>query len=207
MAPDSLPVLHRSVLADGIRGLTHSKCERESLLYQSESRWTDCFPGVNSPVGLLTSVPQLTRRTLDNIVRGWRPKDHREILTKLAPSAPRFSTVGDVRGRSYSRAEKVKLPTRVHNEYMATNEHGWIGHGAGDNSHLTDEQRQVVEGRIRERQEQRGGLLGVVEVYVYEHGCQEQVIFPHGSLLGVETDASVISEIVARASAELANWR
>jgi hypothetical protein len=65
----------------------------------------------------------------------------------------------------------------------------------------------MVEEHNRERQEQRGGLLGVVEVSVYEHGCHQQVIFPHGSLLGVETDASVISEIVARASAELANWR
>ncbi|HVA53922.1 MAG TPA: hypothetical protein VNF05_10465 [Acidimicrobiales bacterium] len=90
---------------------------------------------------------------------------------------------------------------------MAANEHGWIGYGAGDNSHLTDEQRQMVEDRIRERQEQRGGLLGIVEVYVYEHGCHQQVNFPYGSLLGVETDASVISEMVARASAELGNWR
>jgi hypothetical protein len=64
----------------------------------------------------------------------------------------------------------------------------------------------MVEERHRERQEQRGGLLGVVEVYVYERGCHPQVNFPHGSLLDVETDASVISEIVARASAELANW-
>jgi hypothetical protein len=91
---------------------------------------------------------------------------------------------------------------------MATNEYDWISYGGdGDNSHLTDEQRQMVEERIRERQEQQGGLLGVVEVSVYEHGCHPQVNFPRGSLLGVETDASVISEIVARASAELANWR
>jgi transposase len=91
---------------------------------------------------------------------------------------------------------------------MATNEHGWISYvGGGDNSHLTEDQRQMVEERIRERQEQRGGLLGVVEVHVYEHGCHQQVTFPHGSLLGVETDASIISEMVARARAELANWR
>ena len=64
----------------------------------------------------------------------------------------------------------------------------------------------MVEARIRDRQEQRGGLLGVVEVYVYEHGCHQQVSFPEESLLGVETDASVISEIVARAAAELADW-
>ena len=103
---------------------------------------------------------------------------------------------------------EVRLPIRVHNGFVATNEHGWISYvGGSDNSHLTDEQRQMVEERIRERQEQRGGLLGVVEVTVYEHGCHQQVNFPLGSLLGVETDASVISEIVARASAELANWR
>jgi hypothetical protein len=50
-------------------------------------------------------------------------------------------------------------------------------------------------------------LLGVVVVRVYEHGCHQQVNFPDGSLLGVETDASVISGMVARARAELANWR
>jgi hypothetical protein len=91
---------------------------------------------------------------------------------------------------------------------MATNDHGWISYvGGGDNSHLTDEQRQLVEERIRERQERQGGLLGVVEVRVFENGCHQQVTFPHGSLLGVETEASVISEMVARARAELANWR
>jgi len=90
---------------------------------------------------------------------------------------------------------------------MATNEHGWISYGEGDNSHLTDEERMMVEERIRERRELQGGLLGVVVVSVYEYGCQQQVNFPHGALLGVETDASVISEIVARASTELANWR
>jgi hypothetical protein len=89
---------------------------------------------------------------------------------------------------------------------MATNEHGWIGYGEGDNSHLTGEQREIVEERIRDRHEQRGGLLGVIEVSVYEHGCHQQVSFPNGSLLEAETNASVISEIVARASAELANW-
>jgi hypothetical protein len=91
---------------------------------------------------------------------------------------------------------------------MATNEHGWLSYvGGGDNSHLTDEQRLMVEQRIRERQEQQGGLLGVVEVRVFEHGCEPQVSFPGGSLPGVETDAAIISEMAARARAELANWR
>jgi hypothetical protein len=90
---------------------------------------------------------------------------------------------------------------------MTKNQQAWISHGADDNSHLTDEQRQMVEERNDERQERRGGLLGIVEVYVYEHGCRPQVNFPDGSLLGIDSDASAISEAVARASAELANWR
>jgi len=91
---------------------------------------------------------------------------------------------------------------------MATNDSGWISYvGGGDNGHLTDDKRKMVEDGNRERQEQRGVLLGIVEVSVYEHGCHQQVSFPQGSLLGVESDPSVISEIVARASAELANWR
>ncbi|HEY1762740.1 MAG TPA: hypothetical protein VGG17_09125 [Acidimicrobiales bacterium] len=86
---------------------------------------------------------------------------------------------------------------------MATNEHGWIRYsGGGENSQLSDEQRQKFNESIHERQEQQGGLLGIVEVSVYEHGCHPQVSFPHG----VETEASAISEMVARASAELANW-
>jgi len=95
----------------------------------------------------------------------------------------------------------------MHNEFMTTNQHGWLSYGEGDNSHLTLEQRQMVEESSRERREQLGGLLGVVVVSVYEHCCDQQVNFPDGSLLGVETDPSAISDIVARASAELANWR
>jgi hypothetical protein len=101
----------------------------------------------------------------------------------------------------------VSRELNVHNEAM-TQDHGWISYvGNGDNSHLTDDQREWVEERIRQRQEARGGLLGVVEVRVYEHGCEPQVSFPRGAILGVETDASVISGIVARARTELANWR
>lgn len=108
-----------------------------------------------------------------------------------------------------SNAVSVALDThhaRVHNGLMVTSEQGWISYGEGDNSHLTQEQRQSVQERISERQENRGGLLGIVEVRVYEQGCQPQVSFPNGSLLGVDTDDSVISEIVARATSELANW-
>jgi hypothetical protein len=89
---------------------------------------------------------------------------------------------------------------------MTMSEDDWISYGAGDNAHLTVEQRHMVEQRVTERKEQQGELLGVVVVSVYEKGCHSQVNFPDGSVLGVETDGSVISEMVSRASAELANW-
>ncbi len=94
-----------------------------------------------------------------------------------------------------------------HNGHMAQ-DHGWISYvGGGDNSHLTEEQRLRVEGAIRERRESRGGLLGVVQVRVYENACEAQVSFPQGSMLGVETEGPVIADMVARARTELADWR
>ena len=93
--------------------------------------------------------------------------------------------------------------TTVHNEGM-TQEHGWFSYvGGGDNSDLTGEQRQMVEERIRNR----GELLGVVQVRVFENGCEPYVTFPQGAVLGVETDQSVIAEMVARARTELVDWR
>jgi len=81
---------------------------------------------------------------------------------------------------------------------------GWFScTGNGDNSHLTDEQRQIVEERIRSR----GQLLGVVQVRVFENGCEPFVTFPQGAALGVETDQSVIAEIVSRARTRLVDWR
>lgn len=104
--------------------------------------------------------------------------------------------------------EKIELPPRVHSGSVAKNERGAVNYSDGsDNSHPTEEQRQMVEECIGERHDLRGGWLEIVEVQVYEHDGHEQVTIPHGSLLGVETDACVISEIVVRASAELADWR
>ena len=94
----------------------------------------------------------------------------------------------------------VNFKTTVHNEGMAQS---WISYGSGHNSHLTDEQRQMSEERIR----LRGQLLGVVQVRVYENGCEPGVAFPQGAALGVETDQSVIAEMVARARTELTDWR
>ena len=87
------------------------------------------------------------------------------------------------------------------------NDHGWISYGPGDNSHLSEDQRGWVEERIRQHEASRGGLLGVVEVRVYEQACEPQVSFPQGAILGVEADSSLISEMVDRARSELADWR
>ena len=81
---------------------------------------------------------------------------------------------------------------------------GWFSYtGGSDNSHLTGEQRQIVEDRIRSR----GQLLGVVQVRVYENGCEPYVTFPEGAVLGVETDQSVIADMVVRARTRLVDWR
>jgi hypothetical protein len=47
----------------------------------------------------------------------------------------------------------------------------------------------------------------VVQVRVYENGCESYVTFPRDAVLGVETDQSEIAEMVARARAQLVDWR
>jgi len=96
----------------------------------------------------------------------------------------------------------VTCNTEVHNGAI-TEGHGWFSYTGSGRSHLTAEQRQTVEKRI----DRRGQLLGVVQVRVFENGCEPFVTFPQGSLLGVETDQSMIEEMVTRARSVLANWR
>jgi hypothetical protein len=78
---------------------------------------------------------------------------------------------------------------------LVSTDHGWVSSSPGDNSHQSDEVRQL----IGNRRERRGKLLAVVAVRVYEHEAEPQVTFPPESLLGVETDQAVISEVVRRA--------
>jgi hypothetical protein len=90
----------------------------------------------------------------------------------------------------------VDLGTTRHNEAMAQ-DHVWFSStGRDDNSHLTDEQRQIVQERTRSR----GELLGVVHVRVYENGCEPYVTFPEGAALGVDADQSVIAHALAPGS-------
>jgi hypothetical protein len=86
-------------------------------------------------------------------------------------------------------------------------EHGWVSYTPGDNSHLSPEVRAEVERRIKRRQEERGALLAIVEVRVYENDEEPQVSFPQDAVLGAHTDSSIISIVVARAREQLAHWR
>jgi hypothetical protein len=88
-----------------------------------------------------------------------------------------------------------------------TAQHGWVAYTSGDNSHLSPEVRAEMERRMKQRQRERGALLAIIEVRVYEHDEEPQVSFPPDALLGNETDSSVISEVVARAREQLGHWR
>jgi len=87
-------------------------------------------------------------------------------------------------------------------------DHGWLAYsGLGDNSHLTEERRRLAEQMMKERREQRGKLLAVVQVHVYEHNANASVTFPQEAILGPDSDSSMISGVVARARGELLDWR
>jgi hypothetical protein len=80
---------------------------------------------------------------------------------------------------------------------------GWASSSPGDNAHQSGEVRQL----IRDRRERKGELLAVVVVRLYEHDEEMSVSFPPDAVLGVETDQSVISEVVRRAREQLTQWR
>jgi len=88
-----------------------------------------------------------------------------------------------------------------------TVEHGWVSYTSDDNSHLSPKVRAKVGRRIKRRQEERGAILAIVEVRVYENDEEPQVSFPQDALLGVESESSIISDVVARAREQLAHWR
>jgi hypothetical protein len=86
-------------------------------------------------------------------------------------------------------------------------ESGWISYGSGENEHLSPEGRSR-ERALRERHRvERGALLAVVSVDVYEHSAEAGVGFPDGSLLQVESPSAEIAAVVLRAGAALNDWR
>jgi hypothetical protein len=86
-------------------------------------------------------------------------------------------------------------------------ENGWVGFTPGDNAHLTDAKRAVVHERVELAHRRRGPLLGIVEVRVYEHGCDPQVSFTADCVLGADSSPDDIALMVERARIELGDWR
>ena len=93
-----------------------------------------------------------------------------------------------------------------HTGTMAT-DHGWVSWTPSGNSNLSPEASAEVERRVKARNEERGALLAIVEVRVYENSELPGVCFPEDVVLGIETDSSVIATVVARARAQLEHWR
>jgi hypothetical protein len=64
------------------------------------------------------------------------------------------------------------------------------------------------KGRSSKNESRRGPLLGVVQIRVYENGCEFFVTLPRDAVLGLETDQSEVAAMVARARARLLfDWR
>jgi hypothetical protein len=84
---------------------------------------------------------------------------------------------------------------------------GWVSYGPSGKPELPDDERNRIKEIVQERADARGELLAVVEVRVYEHDEMPYVTFPPDATLGVETDASAISDVVSRARDKLTAWR
>lgn len=84
---------------------------------------------------------------------------------------------------------------------------GWVTYVlGGENGHLTEEQRGLIEEEMRRRRERRGRLLAVLEVRVYENETEPQIFFPPGALLKPDSDGREIIGVVERAREDLAVW-
>jgi hypothetical protein len=80
----------------------------------------------------------------------------------------------------------------------------WTGDSWVD---LPPETRERARRNMIDRHRERGPLLAIVEVRVYEAGAEPQISFTHDCTLGVETDRETLAGVVARARDALAGWR
>ncbi len=105
------------------------------------------------------------------------------------------------------QAHEAKDPAYDTPEYKRQETTGWVAWSPMVGADLPDDVRAEAERRVREHRKQRGALLAVVEVRVFENGSEAQVSFPHEGLLGPDSGPVAISEVVAMAREELATWR
>lgn len=85
---------------------------------------------------------------------------------------------------------------------MSTND-GWVSSTPETFATLPE----TVQHSVHERQAQRGDLLALVTVRVYEHDEEPYVTFPDDAHLEPESDSSAIVDVVARARESLTHWR
>jgi hypothetical protein len=99
-------------------------------------------------------------------------------------------------GRRVAAAGSRRLPTLIHCEvgayWIHAANHGGVSSSPAGRADLPDDERNRLEASIKKREEDREGLLAVVEVRVYEHHEVPYITFPPDALLGVESDPSAI---------------
>ena len=83
----------------------------------------------------------------------------------------------------------------------------WVGFIPHSIDNLPPETQAKVRKTMRERSEQRGRLLAVVEVRVFERDEHAQVSFTSDSALTPDADPATIAEVVTRARKKLTTWR
>jgi hypothetical protein len=84
---------------------------------------------------------------------------------------------------------------------------GWVGFTPQSIDNLPPETQGKVRKTMKERTKQRGRLLAVVEVRVFERDEHAQVSFTSDSALTPDADPANIAEVVNRARKKLTKWR
>jgi hypothetical protein len=90
---------------------------------------------------------------------------------------------------------------------MGESESGWVSWTGDSWVDLGPETRERTRRRMIDRHRDRGPLMAIVQVHVYEAGAEPQISFTGESTLGVETDRETLAGVVARARDALAGWR
>ena len=97
-------------------------------------------------------------------------------------------------------------PVAGHNKHMESPT-GWVGFTPQSIDNLPPETQAKVRKTMKERSEQRGRLLAVVEVRVFERDEHAQVSFTSDSALTPDADPATIADVVNRARKKLTTWR
>jgi hypothetical protein len=90
---------------------------------------------------------------------------------------------------------------------MGESQSGWVSWTGDSWVDLPPETRARARRTMVDRHRERGPLMAIVQVRVYENGAEPQLSFTQECTLGVETDRETLAGVVARARDALAEWR